>query len=88
MKKEFHLTAAGHAELTAELKALQDNRRVIAEAISTARSQGDLSENAEYHAAKDEQAKNDQRMEEVEHILTNSEIIKTPKNDSKVQLGS
>ena len=88
MKKEFHLTSQGHAELTLELKALQDNRKVIAEAISTARSQGDLSENAEYHAAKDEQAKNDQRMEEVEHILANSEIIKAPKGDSKVQLGS
>ena len=88
MKKQFHLTQEGHAELEAEQKALIENRSKIAEAISIARSQGDLSENAEYHAAKDEQAKNDARLEEVEHILHNSEIIKAPKGDSKVQLGS
>lgn len=88
MKKQYHLTAVGHAELTVELKTLNENRSKIAEAISVARSQGDLSENAEYHAAKDEQAKNEARIEEVEYILQNSEIIQTPKSDSKVQLGS
>lgn len=88
MKKEFKLTKAGHAELEAELKALIENRSKIAEAISTARSQGDLSENAEYHAAKDEQSKNEARVEEVEHILQSSEIISTPKGNSKVSIGS
>jgi transcription elongation factor GreA len=88
MKKEFHLTQEGHAELVAEQKALLENRGKIAEAISSALSQGDLSENAEYHAAKDEQAKNDNRLEEVERILRSSEIISTPKGTSKVQLGS
>lgn len=88
MKKQFHLTPEGHAGLSAELKELNNNRSVIAEAISIARSQGDLAENAEYHAAKDEQAKNEARFEEVTHILNNSEIIAAPKGDSKVQLGS
>lgn len=88
MKKQYHLTAEGHAELSAELKALTENRSKVAEAISIARSQGDLSENAEYHAAKEEQSKNEARIEEVQHILQNSEIIAAPKGDSKVQLGS
>lgn len=88
MKKEFHLTSEGHSELVAEQKSLLENRSKIAEAIASALSQGDLSENAEYHAAKDEQAKNDHRLEEVEHILRSSEIISTPKGTSKVQLGS
>lgn len=88
MKKQFHLTPDGHAELVAEQKALIENRSKIAEAIATARSQGDLSENAEYHAAKDEQSKNEARLEEVEHILQSSEIIAAPKGNSKVSLGS
>lgn len=88
MKKEFHLTQDGHAELLAEQKALLENRGKIAEAIAGALSQGDLSENAEYHAAKDEQSKNDFRLEEVEHILKSSEIIAAPIGTGKVQLGS
>lgn len=88
MKKQFHLTKDGHAELTNELNALIAKRPELAEAIATARSQGDLAENAEYHEAKEEQGRQEARIEEIENILQNSEIIKTPKSDSKVQLGS
>jgi transcription elongation factor GreA len=88
MKKQFHLTNDGHNELEAELKALTSKRGEIAEAIATARSQGDLAENAEYHEAKEEQGRQEARIEEIENILQNSEIIKAPKGDSKVQLGS
>jgi transcription elongation factor GreA len=88
MKKQFHLTKEGQAELAAELKLLTDNRSKLAEEIATARSQGDLAENAEYHAAKDEQGRNEARIEEIEHILQNAEIISTPKDDNKVRLGS
>lgn len=88
MKKQYHLTAEGMGELKRELEILISARAEIAEAIASARSQGDLAENAEYHAAKEEQARNETRIEEIEHILINSEEIKVPKSDSKVRLGS
>lgn len=88
MKKQFHLTKEGKAELEAELKLLVDNRAKVAEDIAVARSQGDLAENAEYHAAKDEQGRQELRIEEIEHILQNADIIKAPKDDNTVRLGS
>lgn len=88
MKKQYHLTREGLAELKAELAELTAKRAVIAEEIATARSQGDLAENAEYHEAKEEQGRNEGRIEEIENILANSEVIDTPKNDNKVRLGS
>jgi transcription elongation factor GreA len=88
MKKQFHLTTKGLAELKAELTELTAKRGKIAEEIASARSQGDLAENAEYHAAKEEQGRNEIRIEEIEKILHNSEIITAPKNDNKVRLGS
>jgi transcription elongation factor GreA len=88
MKKQFHLTKEGHDELASELAVLTGRRTELAENIATARSQGDLAENAEYHEAKEEQGRQEARIEEIENILQNSEIIKAPKGDSKVQLGS
>lgn len=88
MKKQFHLTKEGRTELEAELKGLIDNRSKVAEEIAIARSQGDLTENAEYHAAKEDQGRQELRIEEIEHILQNSELIKAPRGDSKVSLGS
>ena len=88
MKKQFHLTREGHAELSAELQSLIDRRSLLAENIAIARSQGDLAENAEYHEAKEEQGREETRIEEIQNILLKSEIIETPKSDSKVRLGS
>ena len=88
MKKLFRLTKEGVAELQAELKALTAVRGAIADRIKTAREFGDLSENAEYQSARQEQDKNEGRIGEIEHILQSVEIIKAPKGDSKVQLGS
>lgn len=88
MKKQFHLTKDGQKELQDELAVLISRRSSIAEEIAVARSQGDLAENAEYHAAKEEQGRQELRIEEIEHILQNAELIKAPKGDSKVQLGS
>lgn len=88
MKKQFRLTQEGVDELNAELKELIAKRSDIAESIKSAREQGDLSENAEYHAAKDEHERNESRIMEVENILASVEIITKPKGDSKVQLGS
>lgn len=88
MKKQYHLTKEGLAELKAELAELISRRSVIAEEIASARSQGDLSENAEYHEAKEEQGRNEGRIEEIEAILASSEVIEIPKDDNKVRLGS
>jgi transcription elongation factor GreA len=88
MKKEFRLTKEGVAELEAELKALVAERGPIADRIKTAREFGDLSENAEYSAARDEQERVEGRITEVQQILANAKIITKPKGDSKVQLGS
>lgn len=88
MKKLFRLTKEGIAELEAERTRLVGRRGEIAEDIKTARELGDLSENAEYQAARAEQEKNDARISEIDHILLNVEVIKAPKGDNKVQLGS
>jgi transcription elongation factor GreA len=87
MKKLFHLTQAGIDELKAELAALKIKRAETAEAIKVARELGDLAENAEYQSARQEQERNDGRIDEIEHILANVEVIKGGKNKS-VGLGS
>lgn len=88
MKKQFRLTAEGVAELQAELDQLKAQRGPIAERIKLAREFGDLSENAEYSSALQEQEKTETRIFEIDNILQNVEIIKAPKGDAKVQLGS
>ncbi|MEI9913529.1 MAG: transcription elongation factor GreA [Candidatus Saccharibacteria bacterium] len=88
MKKLYRLTKEGVDELSVELTALIAKRADIAEAIKTARELGDLAENAEYQAARVEQDRNETRISEIEGILLNVEIIKRPRGDSKVQLGS
>lgn len=87
MKKLFHLTQAGIDELKAELEALRVKRVETADAIRVARELGDLSENAEYQTARQEQERNDGRIDEIEHILANVEVIKGGKGKS-VSLGS
>jgi transcription elongation factor GreA len=88
MNKLFHLTKQGVEELKAELAELLAQRTVIADRIKTAREFGDLGENMEYTAARQDQERNDSRIAEIEHILKNVQIITTPKSDSKVVLGS
>jgi transcription elongation factor GreA len=88
IKKLFRLTQSGVNELRSELELLVPERTAIAGRIKTAREFGDLSENAEYQSARQEQEKNEARISEIEHILQNVEVITTPKGDSKIQLGS
>ena len=70
------MTAGGFAALEAELKDRQQvqRQRIIA-AISEARAHGDLSENAEYHAAKESQALNEGRIQELESLVGRADII-------------
>lgn len=88
MKKLFHLTQQGVDELKKELQELIGLRSDIANRIKTAREFGDLSENMEYSAARQDQERNEARISEIEHILANVQVITAPKSDSKVVLGS
>ncbi|MEO0328178.1 MAG: transcription elongation factor GreA [Pseudomonadota bacterium] len=74
------MTAAGHSALETELNRRQaEDRPSIIQAISEARAHGDLSENAEYHAAKEQQSLNEGRISELEDLLSRSEIIDVSK---------
>ncbi|MFT0859789.1 transcription elongation factor GreA [Ancylobacter sp. G4_0304] len=74
--EKIPMTAGGHSALEAELKHRQQVERPrIIDAISEARAHGDLSENAEYHAAKEQQALNEGRIAELEDKLSRAEII-------------
>jgi len=88
MKKQFRLTQEGVDELKEELDGIVGKRSEVADAIKSARELGDLTENAEYQAALAEKDRNEARVSELENILQNVEIIKKPRGDSKVQLGS
>ena len=87
MKKEYQLTLAGKKELEAELGELKGRRGEIAEKIAAARDFGDLSENAEYDAAREEQGLVETRIAEVEDILIHATIIKAASKNG-VGLGS
>ena len=74
--KKHILTYAGLKKYEDELQDLKVNRRrEIAQKIKEAREQGDLSENAEYDAAKDEQRDIEARIEQIEQILKNAEVV-------------
>ena len=85
----IHLTQEGLDELKAELKDLEEVRipKVI-ERIKTAREQGDLSENSEYHAARDEHAMLQGRVEELEELISKAKVVSKGKDDGKVGLGN
>ena len=86
-KEEILLTAEGYAQLEEELNDLRINKRAEnVQAIKEARSHGDLSENSEYDAARDEQAKIEARIQELEYKLENATIIDNKKKD-KVNVG-
>ena len=76
MMEKVPMTAIGYAALEVELKQRQSVERPrIIEHIAEARSHGDLSENAEYHAAKEEQSHNEGRIAELEDKLARADII-------------
>ena len=65
----------GYDKLTAELKRLKTERPLIVDAIEEARAHGDLSENAEYHAAKEQQGQNEATISDIEGKLSRAQII-------------
>ena len=87
-KKEIFLTKEGLEEVQAELDDLKQNvRPEVISQIKEARAQGDLSENVEYHAARDRQGHVEARIKELEYIIDNATIIEEGKKD-KVSIGS
>jgi transcription elongation factor GreA len=88
IKKTYRLTQEGVDELKAELKGLVAQRPQVAERIKHARELGDLSENAEYQTAREEQDRLETRISELDHVLLNAQIIKKTKSDGHVRLGS
>jgi transcription elongation factor GreA len=84
------ITAQGYANLEAELKHRQQvERQRIIQAISEARALGDLSENAEYHAAKEAQSLNEGRIMELESLISRAEIIDLSKlSGDRIKFGA
>ncbi|CCV66048.1 MAG: transcription elongation factor GreA [Paracholeplasma sp.] len=86
-KQVFELTQEGVDQLKAELRYLKDEKRPeVVAALQEARAQGDLSENADYDSAREEQARTEARIKEIENILENSKLIKTT-NDNRINAG-
>ncbi|MAF96629.1 MAG: transcription elongation factor GreA [Rhodospirillaceae bacterium] len=69
------MTAQGLADLEEEFKRLKEERPVISKAIGAAREHGDLSENAEYHAAKERQGLVEAKLKEIEGIISHALVI-------------
>ena len=86
-KKTVDLTKEGKSELEKELKERVAEREPIKEKIATARAFGDLSENEDYSAARNEQKLNERRIAEIEDILKNAKVIAN-RGHEKVGMGA
>ena len=88
--KQMHYTKEGYQALVDELEYLKTTRRAeVKEALATARSYGDLSENSEYDEARNEQAKVESRITELEELILNAVIVDESKIDTSiVNMGS
>ena len=88
-EQQFEMTQKGYDEAVERLKYLQTvKRQEIVERISEARSHGDLSENAEYDAARNEQAANEGEIAELEYKIKNAVIVTISDDTSFVHIGS
>ena len=89
MAEEFIMTQKGYDEAAERLKYLQtQKKKEITERIKVARGFGDLSENAEYDAAKNEEALNESEIRELENMLKNAKIMEESIDNSKVHFGN
>ena len=89
MKEQYYLTPERFEELKAELVNLKTVRRLeVADRLKRAKELGDLSENAEYSEAREEQAVVESRIFEVEDMIKNAVIIKTGTDSKLVEIGS
>ena len=89
MAEIFYMTRKGYNEAVARLKYLQTvKRQEIVERIAEARSHGDLSENAEYDAARNAQAANEGEIVELDYKIKNATIVEESADNSVVHIGS
>ena len=89
MSKKYLLTKEGLEKLNEELKHLvNDKRKEVIERIREAAAHGDLSENADYAQAREEQSFIEGRVQEIEDIIKNAEIITTGNHGNLVTIGS
>ncbi len=87
--EKIPLTRAGYDKLDAELKHLKTvERTTIIQAISEAREHGDLSENAEYHSAKEKQSFIEGRIKELESVISLAEVIDPTKLSGAIKFGA
>jgi transcription elongation factor GreA len=83
------MTRPGHERLRAELERLKRvERPAITKAIAEARAHGDLSENAEYHAAREKQGMTEARIKDLEAMLGTAEVIQAPTSGDRITFGS
>ena len=86
---ELYLTKKGHQKLVEELEYLKTTkRRALSKAIGEARAHGDISENAEYDAAKDAQGLNEKRIAELEEKLSSARILDENMPSDEVLIGA
>ena len=89
MEDKFYVTEEGLQDLKNELEELiHVTRNEVIEELKSARAQGDLSENADYDAARDHQAQVESRIKELEHMIRNAEVISESRSTKYVRLGS
>lgn len=82
-EKRFQMTAKALDRLQEELTQLEgEGRQRVIDAISTARSHGDLSENAEYHAAREQQGMQEARIRQLRQMIENAEIVEASDDDT------
>ncbi len=87
--EKIPLTAKGFAKLDAELKKLKSvERPAVIKAIAEAREHGDLSENAEYHAAREKQSFIEGRVKELESIISRADVIDLSRMSGAVKFGA
>ena len=89
MDEKIYVTEEGLNDLKKELETLiHVTREEVIEELKAARAQGDLSENADYDAARDHQAQVESRIKELEHQIKNAEVISDRKKTNYVRIGS
>lgn len=86
--QKIELTQEGYDEVVKELEELRAKHQPAVDRVALARSYGDLSENAEYHAAREDLSFLVARIEELEAVLGQAKVLKKPQSQSTVKLGS
>ncbi len=88
MEEKIYITKENREELEQELEMRRSTKRQeIKDQLEFAKSLGDLSENAEYHQAREDQGRNEDRISEIEHLLQNAEVV-TKSKHNQVDIGA